>query len=381
MAGPVFQGQDATDVELAKVTGFSYADIRRGTGSFHVADEAQGWKNMTKYTKDGIECLVYSRPIDKSGKLEFLVRGEIPVARDMYFSLNADMEYRPEWDSMCVAVTELTGLTRVEGDCGRLRRILHWEVKYPWPFGQRDYVLAQTAHMERDEAGAMTRCIQGCSVSEAEGEALKPSRVNVGRCSNYRSNMTIWEVAEQRCGYAFVFFEDISVSVPSWAISRTMSSTLPATMAAFPGIAKAYPRKRFHTILGRFGAGKAKLAEEDAEFYSASDEETTLSDRPERSAGRRTHSTASERTPIARPKSGGASKRRSDAAQLRLSPHGGTQKDPDHEHDLEEGILVVSKQERDLLMQILEDMRQKQSSWWWCPCRRRCARDKGRQDL
>uniref|UniRef100_A0A7S1ALX7 START domain-containing protein n=1 Tax=Noctiluca scintillans TaxID=2966 RepID=A0A7S1ALX7_NOCSC len=378
MAGPVFQGPDAPDVELAEVSGFSYADIRRGTGVFQVTDEAHGWKNMTKYTKDGIECLVYSRTFDKSGKLEFLVRGEIPVPRDMYFSLNADMEYRPEWDNMCVAVTELKGLTEVEGERGRLRRLLHWEVKYPWPFGQRDYVLAQTAHMERDEVGAMTRCIQGCSVSEAEGEALKPSRVNVGRCTNYRSNMTIWEVAEQRCGYAFVFFEDISVSVPSWAISRTMSSTLPATMAAFPVIAKAYPRKRFQMILGRFGPGKGKLTEDDTEFYSASDDETTISERPERSGRRREQSTT-ERTPFTRSKSG-ASKRRSDGGHLRLSPTG-TQKDPDQENDLEEGILVVSKQERDLLLQILEDMRQKQSSWWWCPCRRRCARSKGRQDL
>merc|ERR1719401_1050249 len=95
---------------------------------------------------------------------------------DVYFVLNADMEGRADWDSTTTSVTELSfnGPGPEAGALQNRERVLHWNVKYPWPLGRRDYVLNQTVHTEMDEEGQEFRCIQGCTLPSTKSNTLRP---------------------------------------------------------------------------------------------------------------------------------------------------------------------------------------------------------------
>lgn len=308
---PVFEG----DPDLSPIwppRGFAWRDFQLGVGQFEVEESnSEGgptWKFIGSSEKDGVVVTVHSRALpEKGGLSEFMIRGSLPIRPDVYFALNADMEYRPEWDSTTTSVSELasSGPGPEAGFAAQRSRMLHWEVKYPWPLGRRDYVLEQNVHSEDgdDDKCPPIRCIQGRTLSPEECNALRPCESGITRIEDYRANMTIWtgSCPEEAC-FALLYFEDSKVSLPNWLISKGVASTIPSSLAGAVPVAKSYPPIRLYQTLVRFGPllcdivppspSGSKLSrdpEPDSEsFYSASDsEESDEEDAEESTAVRR----------------------------------------------------------------------------------------------
>lgn len=407
-APPVFEGE----AELTQVpSSFPWQDLQLGIGEFCTArDESKcsKWKSLSTTSKDGVLVNVYSRQLeDKGGLSEFLIRGKLPVGRDTYFALNADMEYRPDWDTMCVSLNELssTGPTPEEGAFVKRLRVLHWEVNYPWPLGRRDYILEQTIHSEATCEGLVLRCIQGHALEVTEAKALRPVQRGVTRVEDYQASMVIWEgECEQEAGFALLYFEDAKVSLPGWLLSKLAAATIPSQLISAVPVARQYQRTRLWHTLVRYGVaegseadglGRSMADEEDA-FFSASDDDDEPPSRRTPAAVRPTTPGRATKATVGK----AASKRNSSRTSVELkdlkgklsrvlrlslakSEDGTVQAKLDGDHaDLEEGVLVVGKEERDLLLSLLAETRARQGArWWLCPCRRRCCTHKRHHKL
>jgi hypothetical protein len=187
---------------------------------------------------------MHSRRLQEKGCLnEFMIRGSLPVSRDVYFVLNADMEHRSEWDDSTTSVAELSasGPGPEAGPFARRERVLHWRVKYPWPLGKREYVLEQGVHTLQEEGGDIVYCIQGRTLAKARGEAVCPLTPGTTRVEDYRANMVIWaDTAGSGVNFVLLYFEDSKVSTPEWLVSKVAASTIPAQLATSVKAAEAF---------------------------------------------------------------------------------------------------------------------------------------------
>ncbi|CAK0798771.1 unnamed protein product [Prorocentrum cordatum] len=212
---PVFQGE-GTELTQRAVDDFPWVDFKRGSGSFAVEGGRSEWKPIGSGCKDGVAVSMHARRLqDKGGLSEFLIRGSLPISRDSYFVLNADMEHRAEWDDSTTSVAELSaaGPGPEAGPLARRERVLHWRVKYPWPLGKREYVLEQGVHTLQEEGGDTVRCIQGRTLAKARGEAVRPPVPGTMRVEDYRSNMVIWAgPGGSGANFALLYFEDSKVA-------------------------------------------------------------------------------------------------------------------------------------------------------------------------
>jgi len=428
-APPVFLGDPESTVSQA-ANSFSWIDLMEGCGDFCVdknIDSFSKWKQMSSTNKGGVSVTTYTRPVEgKGGLSEFLIRGGMPISRDSYFCVNSDMEHRPEWDETCVSVAELSssGPGPDAGPYVERNRILHWVMNYPWPLGKRDYVLEQTIQSGLHHDGRVYRCSMGRSVDPEVSKKLRPVEKTITRIEDFRNNVVIWSGATEReCCFAIVYFEDGKLSAPNWVLTKAAITTIPTQIAGFVPAAGKYPKKRLQQLLTRFGAGRARgdrresitdteVGEPDEEtFFSASDNEAPEPPAtPLRTTIGRTPATPAPRSPAmlaaskvafenaaktSAQKVAAATKHKSvkpkdrklasklESALRLVLPHQAdssrSKPDSDDEADLEEGVLIVGKEERDLLLNLLAEARAKQSgSWWWCPCRRRCGMHKSR---
>jgi len=429
-APPVFQG----DPELAKVpSSFPWHDLLEGVGDFNVDKDANNctrWKQLTSTTKGAVSVTTYSRSLEEKGGLsEFLIRGTLPIDRDTYFCVNADMEYRPQWDDTCVSLTELSssGPDAEAGPLAERQRVLHWNVNYPWPLGKRDYLLEQTVLSGVHHDGKVFRCTRGRIIDPEVAKKLRPCEKGISRIEDYRADLAIWSGrSEDVCCFALCYFEDGKLSVPNWVLTKAAGTTIPSQLAAMIPVAAKYPKKRRELILKRFGAADvpgesvesidAGNRTEDEAFFSASDCDSPKVVRPKRivpqspipaaaskamrspvptsaskvaiasvskvaveSAGKKTKPISGQAKDGKMAKDGKVASKLQKALRLVLPKPGDSKvnDDSDDDADLEEGVTIkIGKEERDLLLGLLAEAREKQAasceSWWLC-CKRRCG--------
>lgn len=459
---PIFEGEPEDDGDDAPRP-FYWHDLLGGSGDFCTdKDSTSRWKQMSSSNKAGVSVTTFSRSLaEKGGLCEFLIRGVLPIASDKYFCVNADMEYRPEWDDTCVSLAELSssGPDPSAGPLVERERVLHWNVNYPWPLGKRDYVLEQTVLSGMHPDGRVFRATQGRTIDPDVGKKLRPIVKGVTRIEDYRAHMAIWSgQTDQESNFALLYFEDGKLNVPTWVLTKAAATTIPAQLAGFVPVAAKYPKKRFQQMLARYalngptsGDDSNKSGADDEAFFSASDSESPVKSlrkpppppSPVATAAsklQRQISASNPQSPLAAyaakkplqsptaahavklgaaatklgktPQPSGsstatkvataASKVAADAAKvvggkrrgsgqakdkkmasklekvLRLAlPQKGSEsqnpEDSSDEGDLEEGVLIVGKEERDLLLSLLADARANQSGSWLFCCRRRCA--------
>jgi len=425
---PVFEG----DPEMVRpASAFPWLDFHNGSGEYAVEDTSgpAPWKYISSTSKGKVVVGVWSRRVEEHGGLcEFLLRGTLPIPRDIYFVLCTDMEHRSTWDSTTMSVRELSssGPGPEAGILAERERVLHWEAKYPWPLGKREYVLAQTVHTETDADNRIIRCIQCRALPAASSSALQPSRAGVTRIDDYRSHMVISAgLDEQQARFALLYFEDSKVNLPGWLMTQAAAQTIPSQMASAVAVGERYPPARVLLTLGRYGikaSSQTNIAcglasggvgsspansnacehEPDGEaFYSASDDEfpkTTSSKGV--IVGRASSGNtdvvglpSSSVAPVLKRGRGTTAAAKTNKKhmgqpgllRLSLAPKNGQVKLDSECEDIEEGIMIIGKEERELLLELLAERREKHSArWWtWCfrACRYRCCRRQRRHKL
>jgi hypothetical protein len=130
---------------------------------------AQGWEQAAVWSSDAGSAVAYRKPAtDDTGVFIFFFEATFPsIPPASLFQVQTDMEFRPKWDSYCV---EVSGLGQEDG-----WELVYWEVKYPWPLSNRDYVYARRCH--QPSTGSYVIVQRACELGKHRAEQTHAVRV------------------------------------------------------------------------------------------------------------------------------------------------------------------------------------------------------------
>ncbi|XP_069511038.1 phosphatidylcholine transfer protein [Ambystoma mexicanum] len=169
----------------------------------------------------------------ESGLYEYKIYGSLPdcppeLCADVYM----DLEYRKQWDQY---VKELYKVT-FEKD-----HAICWEVKYPFPLSNRDYVYVR----ERQDLDINGRKIwvilaKSASVSQC------PERSGIIRVNGYKQSLAIESDGKNGSKVYMYYFDNPGGMIPSWLINWAAKSGVPSFLTDMQKACKNYPHKKTH---------------------------------------------------------------------------------------------------------------------------------------
>ncbi|XP_017394308.1 phosphatidylcholine transfer protein isoform X2 [Cebus imitator] len=154
------------------------------------------------------------RLLDQTGLYEYKIFGVLEdcsptLLADVYMDLN----YRKQWDQY---VKEL-----YEQECNR-ETVVYWEVKYPFPMSNRDYVyLRQRRDLDVEGRKIHVVLAQSTSVPQL-GE-----RSGVIRVKQYKQSLAIESDGKKGSKVFMYYFDNPGGQIPSWLINWAAKNGVP----------------------------------------------------------------------------------------------------------------------------------------------------------
>ncbi|KAF6096029.1 phosphatidylcholine transfer protein [Phyllostomus discolor] len=149
---------------------------------------------------------IYRLLDQQTGLYEYKVFGVLEdcppaVITDVYM----DLDYRKQWDQY---VKEL-----YEKECGG-QTVVYWEVKYPFPMSNRDYVYIRQ-RQELDVGGRKIYVVLAQSVSVPQFA----ERPGVIRVKQYKQSLAIESDGKKGSRVFMYYFDNPGGQIPSWLIN------------------------------------------------------------------------------------------------------------------------------------------------------------------
>ncbi|KAF6096030.1 phosphatidylcholine transfer protein [Phyllostomus discolor] len=154
---------------------------------------------------------IYRLLDQQTGLYEYKVFGVLEdcppaVITDVYM----DLDYRKQWDQY---VKEL-----YEKECGG-QTVVYWEVKYPFPMSNRDYVYIRQ-RQELDVGGRKIYVVLAQSVSVPQFA----ERPGVIRVKQYKQSLAIESDGKKGSRVFMYYFDNPGGQIPSWLINWAAKS-------------------------------------------------------------------------------------------------------------------------------------------------------------
>ncbi|XP_045155615.1 phosphatidylcholine transfer protein isoform X2 [Echinops telfairi] len=125
-----------------------------------------------------------------------------------------DLGYRKQWDQY---VKEL-----YEKDCGDGETVIYWEVKYPFPMSNRDYVYVRERR-ELEVEGQKVLVV--LARSTATPQCAEKS--NVIRVKQYKQSLAIQSDGKKGSKVFMYYFDNPGGQIPSWLINWAAKNGVP----------------------------------------------------------------------------------------------------------------------------------------------------------
>ncbi|XP_012640061.1 phosphatidylcholine transfer protein isoform X1 [Microcebus murinus] len=140
-----------------------------------------------------------------------------------------DLDYRKRWDEY---VQEL-----YERECNG-QTVVYWEVKYPFPMSNRDYVYTRQLR-ELDMAGRKICVVLAQSTSVPQ----LPERQGVVRVKQYKQSLAIESDGKKGSKVFMYYFDNPGGQIPSWLINMVAQSGVPNFLRDMAKACRNYPKK------------------------------------------------------------------------------------------------------------------------------------------
>lgn len=169
-----------------------------------------GWELFT----DTMGVQIYRLYDQQTGLYEYKVYGglaECPA--DLCADVYMDLDYRKQWDTNVKALQEEeTGEDRV----------IYWEVKYPFPLSNRDYVYVR----ERQDLDIGERKIF-VILAKSVSVPRWPEKSGVIRVNGYKQSLAIESDGKNGCKIFMYYFDNPGGMIPLWLINWAAKSGVP----------------------------------------------------------------------------------------------------------------------------------------------------------
>ncbi|XP_019271240.1 phosphatidylcholine transfer protein isoform X2 [Panthera pardus] len=197
-------------MECGAVGGFSEEQFREACAEIQQrAPAGANWELLVETLGFSIYGL-----LDQTGLYEYKVFGvldDCPPAllADVYM----DLDYRKQWDQY---VKEL-----YEKECNG-ETVVYWEVKYPFPMSNRDYIYIRQ-RQELDVEGRKIHVVLAQSTSVPQF-AERPGVIRVNR---YKQSLAIESDGKKGSKVFMYYFDNPGGQIPSWLINWVAKNGVP----------------------------------------------------------------------------------------------------------------------------------------------------------
>ncbi|XP_075436004.1 phosphatidylcholine transfer protein [Ascaphus truei] len=158
---------------------------------------------------------IYRLYDEQSGLYEYKIYGGLAdcppeLCADVYM----DLDYRKQWDQY---VKELREDTHGE------EKVIYWEVKYPFPLSNRDYVyVRERRDLDMDGRKIYVVLAKSASVSHC------PEKSGAIRVNGYKQSLAIESDGKNGCKVFMYYFDNPGGMIPSWLINWAAKSGVPS---------------------------------------------------------------------------------------------------------------------------------------------------------
>ncbi|XP_062846970.1 phosphatidylcholine transfer protein [Trichomycterus rosablanca] len=171
----------------------------------------EGWELFT----DTMGVTLYRRYDQATSLYEYKVYGTLSncppeVCADVYM----DLAYRKQWDTY---VKELH-----EKDYDR-QKAIYWEVKYPFPLSNRDYVYVR----ERRKLQVNGRKIW-VVLAKSSSVSQCPEKSGIIRVSDYKQSLAIESDGDKGTKVFMTYFDNPGGNIPTWLVNWAAKTGVPA---------------------------------------------------------------------------------------------------------------------------------------------------------
>ncbi|XP_074870464.1 phosphatidylcholine transfer protein [Carettochelys insculpta] len=193
--------------------GFSEAQFQAACGQLDqpAPTAGGGWQLLVETM--GIS--IYRLYEEESGLYSYKIFGGLAdcppeLCADVYM----DLDYRKQWDQYVKELCEKT----YNG-----KRIIYWEVKYPFPLSNRDYVYIRERR-DMDIGGRKIWVVLANSVSLPEF----PEKPGIIRVKSYEQSLVLESDGKTGSKVYMYYFDNPGGMIPSWLINWAAKSGVPA---------------------------------------------------------------------------------------------------------------------------------------------------------
>ncbi|XP_024613451.1 phosphatidylcholine transfer protein isoform X1 [Neophocaena asiaeorientalis asiaeorientalis] len=173
---------------------------------------------------------IYRLLDQQTGLYEYKVFGFLEdCSPDLLADVFMDLDYRKQWDQY---VKEL-----YEKECNG-EAVVYWEVKYPFPMSNRDYVYVRQRR-ELDHEGQKIHVILAQSTSMPQF----PEKSGVIRVKQYKQSLAIQSDGKRGSKVFMYYFDNPGGQIPSWLINWAAKKGVPNFLKDMTKACQNYHKK------------------------------------------------------------------------------------------------------------------------------------------
>uniref|UniRef100_A0ABM5FNQ9 Phosphatidylcholine transfer protein isoform X1 n=1 Tax=Pogona vitticeps TaxID=103695 RepID=A0ABM5FNQ9_9SAUR len=187
------------------------------SGSWHLMADSQGFK-------------IYRQYDEKSGLYEYKLYGILnDCAPELCADVYTDLNYRPKWDQFVRDICEKTH----DG-----RPAIYWEVKFPFPLTNRDYVFTR----ERRDMEVDGRKIYVILAKSVQTNKF-PEKSGIVRVKAYRQGVAFESDGKKGSKVFMTYFDDPGGKLPSWLVNWATKTGVPNFLKDMQKACHTYRKK------------------------------------------------------------------------------------------------------------------------------------------
>ncbi|XP_019745464.1 phosphatidylcholine transfer protein [Hippocampus comes] len=203
---------------------------------FTEEDFAVAWKELDEPQLDGgwqlftetMGVHIYRLLEQKTGLYEYKVFGSLDDCKaELCADVYMDLAYRKHWDPYVKELTE----KEIDG-----QRAIYWEVAYPFPLSNRDYVYVRERRV-LDVGGRKIWVV----LARSSPETPYPEKNGVLRVKDYKQTIVMEANGHAGTKVFINYFDNPGGMIPSWLVNWAAKSGVPAFLTDMKKACVNYP--------------------------------------------------------------------------------------------------------------------------------------------
>ncbi|CAG5128286.1 unnamed protein product [Candidula unifasciata] len=186
--------------------------------------DVEGWEFFVE--SHGVT--IYRMYNESSGLYQYKLYGNLDdILPDVCAQVYMDLEYRKQWDTYAKELE----IRECEG-----RNLIYWEVNFPFPLWNRDYVYGRECKV-MDKNGQKVWVILAKSVSSPS----IPERSGIVRVDDYLQSVALWSDGKSGTKAFMKYYDNPKGNIPKWLINWAAKTGVPQFLKLMDSACRGYP--------------------------------------------------------------------------------------------------------------------------------------------